>query len=134
MPRDELTNIAINVEAGEGRQVPQDASRLIWRYDWQAPVYMVDVNTDANWSGYKLSRKSTSGGTTRRGKHLIKAWPKTLAALLKTSAESELYGVVKGAVEGLGVCTVGVGDPPVRMHVDATAAKGIIERKGLSKV
>ena len=46
--------------------------------------------------------------------------------------------MVKAAVEGLGVCTllkdVGEGDPLVRMHADATAAKGIIERKGLSKV
>ena len=39
--------------------------RLSWRYDWQAPVYMVDVNTDANPSRCKLSRKSTSGGTIR---------------------------------------------------------------------
>ena len=69
---------------------------------------------------------------------MIKTWSKTQAVLAKLSAESELYGVVKGASEGLGVCALlrdfGEGVPLVRMHVDATAANGITERKGLSKV
>ena len=39
--------------------------RQIWRYDWQAPVYTVDINTDANWCGCKVGRKSTSGGGPR---------------------------------------------------------------------
>ena len=79
-----------------------------------------------------------SGGTTHRCNILIKACPKTQAALTKAIAESVLYSVVKGADEGPGVCTLlrdfGEGDPLVRMHADATAAKGLIERKGLSKV
>ena len=49
-----------------------------------------------------------------------------------------MYGVVKGACEGLGVNTLlrdlGESDPKVRMHVDATAAKGVIERKGIGKL
>ena len=73
-----------------------------------------------------------------RGAHLIKAWSKTQAVLAKGSAESELHGVVKGACEGLGVNTLlrdlGQYEPNIRMHLDATAARGIIERKDLSKV
>ena len=73
-----------------------------------------------------------------RGAHFIKAWSKTQAVLAKSSAESELYGVAKGACKGLGVNTLlrklGQHEPKVRMHLDATAARGIIERKGLSKV
>ena len=69
---------------------------------------------------------------------MIKTWTKTQSVLAKSSAQSELYGVVKGAVEGLGVCNMirdsVEGDSPVRIHFDATAAKGITERKGLSKV
>ena len=72
------------------------------------------------------------------GSHLLKAWSKTQSILAKSSAGSELYGVVKGACEGLGVSTllkdVGESDPKVRMHMDASAAKGIIERKGLNKI
>ena len=112
--------------------------RLIWRYDFQADDNVVDVSTDANWCGCRISRKSTSGGAIVKGCHLIKAWSKTQAVLAKSSAESELYGVVKGACEGLGVATLlkdlSVTEPKVRMHVDATAAKGIIERKGLNKL
>ena len=73
-----------------------------------------------------------------RGAHLIKAWFKRQAVLAKSSAESELYGVVKGACEGLGFNTLlrdlGQYEPKVRMHLRAAAARGIIERKGLSKV
>ena len=86
----------------------------------------------------QASRKSTSGGTICRGKHVIKAWSKTQAILAKSSAESELYAAVKGTCEGLGVRTLlkdfGEVNPHVRMHFDATAAKGIIERRGLYKL
>ena len=72
------------------------------------------------------------------GLHCITAWSKTQSILAKSSAESELYGVIKGACEGLGVSTLlkefGERDPKVRMHIDASAAKGIIERKGLNKL
>ena len=112
--------------------------RQTWRYDWQAPVHEMDVNTDANWCGCKIGRKSTSGGTILRGGHLIKAWSKTQAIIAKSSAESELYAMVKGTCEGLGVCTLlkdfGETNPQARLHIDASAAKGIVERKGLGKV
>ena len=71
------------------------------------------------------------------GAHCLETWSKTQAIVAKSSAESELYGVVKGACEGLGMNTlmedVGI-QVMVRIHMDASAAKGIIERKGLSKV
>ena len=45
---------------------------------------------------------------------------------------------MKGACEGLGVSTLlkdlGETSSSIRMHVDATAAKGIIERKVLNKL
>ena len=95
------------------------------------------MSTDANWCGCKLTRKSASGASISKGKHLIKAWSKTQSILAKSTAESELYGF-KGACEGLGVSTLlkdlGEVSPQFRMHVDATAAKGIIERKGLNKL
>ena len=110
----------------------------MWKFEWQSDTDLIDVSTDANWCGCKLNRRSTSGGTIQRGKHLIKAWSKTQSILAKSSAESELYGVVKGACEGLGVSTLlkdlGAGENRIRMHIDATAAKGIIERKGLNKM
>ena len=67
----------------------------------------------------------------------MKTWSKTQALVAKSSGEAELYAVVKGAAEALGMVTLArdlgrkVG---VQLHIDALAAKGMIERKGLSKV
>ena len=112
--------------------------RLIWDFLWQADGDTIDVRTDSNWAACRITRRSTSGGTISKGNHLIKAWSKTQTVVAKSSAEAELYSVVKGSCEGLGVSTLlrdlGEPAPKVRMHLDATAAKGIIERKGLSKV
>ena len=71
------------------------------------------------------------------GSHCIKTWSKTQAVVAKSSAESELYAAVRGACEGLGAITMmselGV-YVTLRIHIDSTAAKGIIERVGLHKV
>ena len=71
------------------------------------------------------------------GKHCIKAWSKTQSIIAKSSAESELYGVIKGSSEALGLATMardfGV-EMTVQVHVDATAAMGIVERRGISRV
>ena len=59
------------------------------------------------------------------------------AIIPKSSAESELYGVVRGSCERLGMCTLmkefGI-VMMTRVHMYASAAKGIIERKGTGKV
>lgn len=71
------------------------------------------------------------------GGHCIKAWAKTQAVIAKSSAESELYSVVKGATEGLGLITLykDLGsEVGVKLNLDATAAKGILDRQGISKV
>ena len=71
------------------------------------------------------------------GTHCLKYWSKTQALVAKSSGEAELYAVVRGATEALGMVTLGkdLGKKlETRMHIDALAAKGMIERKGLSKV
>ena len=68
---------------------------------------------------------------------LIKVRAKTQAVIAKSSAESELYGVVRGACEGLGMkslCADLGSDVGIRLELDATAAKGILDRQGLAKV
>ena len=71
------------------------------------------------------------------GRHCIKSWSKTQAVIAKSSAESELYSVVKGATEGLGLTTLcqdmGL-EVKVKLNLDAAAAKGILERQGIAKV
>ena len=71
------------------------------------------------------------------GQHCINTWSKTRALIAKSSAESELYGVVKASCEALGSLTLAqeLGqEMKARVHVDAAAAKGIVERAGLDKV
>ena len=41
-----------------------------------------------------------------KGGHCLKTWSKTQAIVAKSSAESELYGVVRGTVEGIGMLTM----------------------------
>ena len=72
-----------------------------------------------------------------RGGHCIKTWSKTQAIIAKSSAEAEFYGVVRGATEAIGMSTLFADmglKVSIQMHLDSAAAKGIIERKGLSKV
>ena len=109
----------------------------MWRFVWQEEQFVIDIHCDSNWAGCHTSRKSTSGGTASLGVHFIKTWPKTQSIVAKSSGEAELYGVIRGSTEGLGMSSLlkdfGVEDIQVRLHVDASAAIGMVERRGLSK-
>ena len=62
---------------------------------------------------------------------------KTQLLIAESSAESELYGIVKASCEALGTLTLAQelgGSLDARVHVDAAAAKGIAERSGFDKV
>ena len=71
------------------------------------------------------------------GRHCIKTWSKTQGLIAKSSAEAELYAAVRAACEALGVQTLMADfgqEIGARVHIDASAAKSIIEREGLDKV
>ena len=77
--------------------------RLVWKFVLQDAADHMKIFMDADWAGCRRSRKSASGGVAMIRGHCIKAWSKTQAVPAKSSAESELYSVVKGAAEGLGL-------------------------------
>ena len=56
--------------------------------------------------------------------------------MAKSSAEAELYAVVRGACKGLGMSALledfGA-QSSLRLHLDSSAAQGIFDRQGLSK-
>ena len=111
--------------------------RLVIHYDWQDFDGELQVFSDANWAGCLKTRKSTSGGVIMRGKHLLKAWSRNQSIVTLSSAESEFHSTVKSAMEGLGMITLAAsfGETcTVRMHVDASAALGVIQRKGIGKI
>ena len=92
--------------------------------------------TDADWAGCKTTRKSTSGGAIKLGGHTIKTWSKTQSLLALPPGESEFYAALKASAETLGVLSM-MKDSGYEIKGeilgDASAALGIIHRKGLGR-
>ena len=92
--------------------------------------------TDADWAGCKESRKSTTGGAMQAGSHTLKTWSKTQSLIALSSRESEFYAALKASAETLGMLAI-MRDFGWTMHGevfgDASAALGIIHRKGLGR-
>ena len=115
----------------------KEKPRLVWKFGAQEEIQKLDVYTDSNYCGCRASRKSTTGGCILQGNHCLKAWSKTQAVVALSSAEAELYGAVKGACEVLGAASLKEDfgeEVGIQMHMDASAAIGIVERKGLCKM
>ena len=93
--------------------------------------------TDSNYAGCHVTRKSTSGGVLMFGTHCIKSWSVTQSVISLSSGEAEYYAMVKGASVALGFKSilkeVGV-DVMIELKCDASAAVGIVMRKGLGRV
>ena len=104
---------------------------------WQDEEPTVSVYTDSNWAGCLKSRKSTSGACLFHVVHLIRSYAKTQATIALSSGEAELYATVMASSEGLGIkammADLGFKVTP-HLFVDASAAIGICQRKGLGKV
>ena len=106
-------------------------------YKWQGDQSELTVFTDTDWAGCRTTRKSTSGGMILRGSHLIKSWSRQQNLVSLSSAEAELYGLVKASSEALGIKSMAKDfgqDLQIRVFADASAALGIVHRKGLGKV
>ena len=68
-----------------------------------------------------------------RGGHCFKTWSKTRAIVAKSSGEAEFYAVVRGSTGALGMATLAKDlgrKVEIKLHIDALAAKGMIERQG----
>ena len=113
------------------------APRSVTHYYWQARPRTVDTHVDSDWAGCKHTARSTSGGAARLGWHVVKTWSSTQATIALSSGEAELYSLVKGAAQTLGLISLardfGV-QLEGRVHTDASAALGIVNRQGLGKV
>ena len=111
--------------------------RAIQWFAWQdAPAHFT-VYSDSNWAGCRASRKSTSGACFMHGKHMLKSFSRTQSNIALSSAEAELYAFVTAASEGIGMTTMAKDFGLVlkaHLHVDASAAIGIAQRKGLGRV
>ena len=111
--------------------------RVVTLYEWQDMPTRISAYTDSNWAGCRLTRKSTSGAAFLHGKHLVKACSRTQSNIALSSAEAELYATVSAASEALGLKAMAKDfgtHLETDLHVDASAAIGIAQRKGLGKL
>jgi hypothetical protein len=110
--------------------------RLLYEYRFQDHSD-IDAYVDSDFAGDFASRKSTSGGCIMRGTHLIKHWSNNQTVIALSSGEAELYGIVTGASHLIGLQSI-AGDLDIEVeksiHTDASAAKGVCERKGVGKI
>ena len=72
-------------------------------YGWQDWPNELTVFSDGDWAGCTTTRRSTSGGIAMHGAHCIRHWSKTQSCIALSSAEADLYAIVKASTEGLGL-------------------------------
>ena len=109
-----------------------------WRYlVIQKAHGEISVWIDSDHAGCNRTRKSTSGGVIMFGKHLIKSWSTNQKVIALSSGEAEYYSMVKGGSIATGIQAMmqelGI-QVPIKLRSDASAAVGIVMRRGLGKV
>ncbi len=113
---------------------PRLVQQFIYQDEYEAK--QLTTYTDSNWAGCKKTRKSTSAASIMIGKHCIKTYSKTQATVALSSAEAELYAVVRGTQETLGILSIinvyGRNAKSV-VRCDASAAIAIVRRSGLGR-
>lgn len=109
---------------------------MVHKVKWQKRINEISIFIDADRSGDKATRKSTTAGRIMLGMHLLKGWSKTQTLVALSSGESELYATLKAASEGLGMVSVAK-DLVIQLDGevwgDASIAIGTIKRRGLCK-
>ena len=139
-------------EAARGMAVPRKADwdrlvrigkflkgkpRYVIMYPQQKDTCCINGYGDNDFAGEFETRKSTSGGMTCLGDHLVKSWSSTQSVIALSTGEAELYALNKAAAQSMGLqsllADMGI-DLSIRVHTDATTGRAIATRGGLGKV
>ena len=113
-----------------------------FRYEWQSEeeANKIVVYVDSDWAGCKKTRRSTTGGVLKVGRHALRTWSATQPTIATSSGEAELIAMSDGAARGLGLKTVlsELGLQPtlniVRVFTDSSVAKSFVSTRGLGKM
>ena len=111
--------------------------RVALLFNYQHRPAQLDGFSDSDWAGCSRSRKSTSGGVIMLGSHAIKSWSRQQKTIALSSAEAETHGMVACSCELLGIqsCAKDLGITlGASVYADASAALGIIKRRGIGKL
>ena len=77
----------------------------LW-YKFQETSCQLETFSDTDWAGCRRTRRSTTGGYTVAGSHLIKMWCKTQAVVALISAAADLFGLVRASAETMGLISM----------------------------
>ena len=97
----------------------------------------LDVIVDSDWAGDVATRRSITGMSITRGRHLLWHSSTLQASIGLSSAESEYYALATGAVEARHVQSVlhELGAAmTTKCHMDSCSAKQAAEKQGLGKL
>jgi len=115
---------------------------VIWKYEWQEENEFgkIVVFVDSDWAGCKKTRRSTTGGVIKSGRHVLRTWSATQPTIATSSGEAELIAMADGAARGLGLRTaldeMGVTTrlSIVQVFTDSSVAKSFVSTRGLGKM
>ena len=98
---------------------------------------LLGVLTDSDWASCPETRRSTSGGMIRYGRHWISFWCRLQNNIALSSGEAELSSLLKGCSEGILLKNV-LEEMNQQVHLeafcDSSSARGISNREGVGKV
>lgn len=74
-----------------------------WEYRWQpeAEAQNIRVFVDSTWAGCRKTRRSTTGGMLKIGRHPLRTWPTTQPTIATSSGEAVLIAMSGGGGLGL---------------------------------
>ena len=100
----------------------------------------IKVFVDSDWAGCKKTRRSTTGGVLKVGRHILRTWSATQPTIATSSGEAELIAMAEGASRGLGMRTTMAEfdlDPSlevVQVFTDSSVAKSFVSTRGLGRM
>ena len=94
-------------------------TRYVILFRRQGERVALHTQVDTDHAGCLKTRKSTSGGIPKLGRHTIRTWSLTQAEIALSSGEAEYYGVVNRRIilSGYAVIIEGHGDTCRSAHV-----------------
>ena len=111
-----------------------------WQNEDEDEACDITVFVDSDWAGNTETRKSTSGGVLKVGKHVIRTWSLTQTTVATSSGEAELIAMHDGVTRELVMRTMmtEIGLSPqlkmVRISTDSSVAKSFVATRGLGKM
>ena len=112
------------------------ARRIVQTFKWVDVSSHIEGYGDSDWAGYKVSRRSTSGGALIWNGDVLKTWSFRQKTIARGSAEAELCAVTKCATQTLGMIQL-MQDFNIVLkgvvYTDSSAALGIVSRVGIGR-